>query len=171
MTLQPFFSVNPLQPIDHTYNPAQPNSPWAVGRFHSYGGTTKQYSPYRLTDQHNNNELILGYAPANSGNRTVSVPEDVYRFSAMKLVFYGENVRSDNQYLLLFSIRHLSGLTYAQFYVGNKLVRVEEVDGEEQVAIVMDVPGDGAIVYVLMRMESPSLYSAICFKGVTCYLL
>ena len=86
-------------------------------------------------------------------------------------MFYGVKVETDNQFLLLFSIRHVSGKPSAQFFVGANLVRVEEIDDDEQVAIVLDVPGGGIPTYVVVRLASSISDSAFGFKGVDCYLL
>lgn len=171
MTLQPFFSLSPLKPYQTTFNPAQPNAPRASARFLSSGGVSKNSFPYSLEDQHNNNELILGYSPVDPANQAINDIKDVYGYSSLNLIFYGINVRTDNQYLLLFSLRNLSGSPQVQFFVGTKLVRIEKVDGEEQIAIVLDVPGDSIPSYVIVRVASILNHATIGFKGVDCYLL
>ena len=38
MPLTPFFSLNPLSPQAYTYNPANPNAPYAAGYLMTFGG-------------------------------------------------------------------------------------------------------------------------------------
>ena len=129
-------------------------------------------SPYRLEDQYNTDELILGYDPVDPADETISViANDVFRRSALYIYFYGRNVSTENQYLLLFSLGSRSGSPSAQFFVGSELVRSEELSVEEQVAILLDVPGDGAYTTVYVRLASTYSYVALGFQGMDCYLL
>lgn len=43
--------------------------------------------------------------------------------------------------------------------------------GRKQIAIVLDVPGNGIDSYVLLRVASTLSHATIGFKGVDCYLL
>ena len=65
---------------------------------------------------------------------------------------------------LLFAIRSYLGSPTAQFFVGTELVRSEEVNGKEQVALLLDAPGDNIPVYVFVRFASISPYEALGFQ-------
>jgi hypothetical protein len=172
MTLAPFFSLTPLNPQDYTYDAAQPNAPYASAYMFSFGGMTKYYNPYRLADQHNNDEINLGYDPVDPTDQTISnIVNDVYRRSALQISFYGYNVSTENQYLLLFSLRSMYGTPSAQFFVGTELVRIEELSGEEQVAILLDVPGNAVYTTVYVRLASTAFTASMGLKGMDCYLL
>jgi hypothetical protein len=172
MTLQPFFSLTPLNPYDYTYNAAQPNAPYASAHLSSYGGVSFHYAPYRLPDQHSSDEILLGYDPVDLTDQTISnFVTDGYRRNTLRFYLYGYNVSTENQYLLLFSLRYRGGTPSVQFFVGTELVRIEELDGEEQVAILMDVPGNGVGTAVFVRLASSDYYSMFGFKGMDCYLL
>ena len=108
MTLQPFFSLSPLDPYAYTYDAANPNAPYAHALQYSFGGMTLYTYPHRLDDQYNNEELILGYDPVDPAEQTIGdLVADVYRRSALRIYFTGNNVSTENQYLLLFSIRSI----------------------------------------------------------------
>ena len=171
MSLNPFFSLTPNNPYVHTYDAANPNVPYASGYLYSYGGHSARFSPYRLPDQSTNDEIIVGTDPVAPGDQTInSVSDDFYRRCTIYAFFYGNNVATDNQYLLLAQLNGLSAAT-AQFFVGTELVREEAISGEEQVAVLMDVPGNGVAVYFYIRLASTYHYARMGFKGLDCYLL
>jgi hypothetical protein len=64
-----------------------------------------------------------------------------------------------------------SGTPTAQFFVGSNLVRSEDLSGEEQIAILLDVPGDGTGTSITVRLASTSPYVGMGFQGMDCYLL
>ena len=172
MSLDPFFSLTPNNPLANTYDAANPNAPWAYGYFYSFGGFSYGgFSPYRLQDQSANDEIIVGYDPVAPGDGTInSISDDFYRRCTIYAYFYGTNVATDNQYLLLAQLNGLYQAT-AQFFVGTELVREEAISGEEQVAVLMDVPGSGVLVNFYIRLASTSSYASMGFKGLDCYLL
>jgi hypothetical protein len=65
MALNPFFSLSAVNPEAYTYNPASPNDPYAYAYLYSYGGHTRYYSPYKLQDQVNDDQIIVGYDAVN----------------------------------------------------------------------------------------------------------
>ena len=169
MALEPFFSLTPLNPEVHTYDASTPHKPYASAKMNSYGGLTFSQPPYRLTDQHSNDELLLGYDPVDPADQAFD--PRFYRRNTVFFLFSPTNVHTENQYLLLFSLRKLAGTPIVQFFVETTLVRSEELTGEEQVAILMDVPGDHVGILVYLRLASPDYYSLFGFKGMDCYLL
>jgi hypothetical protein len=174
MTLQPFFSLTPLNPRIYTYSAAQPDAPYASAYLVSYGGVSCYYSPCRLTDQYSNDELVLGFDPVDPADQTiVNFYTAFYSRNAIRFYFRGTNVSTENQYLLLFSLRGLYRTPIVQFFVGTTLVRSEELklSGYEQVAILMDVPGNDVAAHVNLRLASSEEYSMFAFKGMDCYLL
>ncbi len=171
MSLNPFFSLTPNNPYANTYDAANPNAPYAHGYLRSYGGHTNYYSPYELSAQSTNDEIIVGYDPVAPGDGTInSVVDDFYRRCTIYAFFYGYNVATDNQYLLLAQLNGRSAAT-AQFFVGTELVREEAISGEEQVAVLIDVPGSGVGVSFFIRLASATYYARMGFKGLDCYLL
>jgi hypothetical protein len=172
MTLTPFFSLTPLNPRAYTYDASQPDAPYASGYLWSYGGFSSYYYPHRLANQYSNDELFLGKDPVDPTDQTIgNIVTDVYRRSALLFYFGGSNVSTENQFLLLFSLSSPTATPIAQFFVGTELVRSEEVTGEEQVAILLDVPGNGISTHLFVRLASTNFYSVLGFKGMDCYLL
>ncbi len=171
MPLNTLFSLTPNNPWAYSYDSANPNAPYAMGHLASYGGHSAGYSPYRLPDQSTNNEIIVGYNPATPGDGTInSLADDFYARSTITVNFYGDNVATDNQYLLLAQLNGRIEAT-AQFFIGTELVREEAISGEEQVAVLIDVPGDAVPVTFYIRLASTSPYASMGFKGLDCYLL
>ena len=172
MALEPFFSLTPLHPRVYTYDPSKPGEPYVYAYMDSFGGVTRNYDPCQLADQHSNDELILGYDPVDPADQSiVTTATPIFRSNTIIFFFRGTNVSTENQYLLLFSLRGLFGTPIVQFFAGTTLVRSEELSGEEQVAILMDVPGDRASNSFYLRLASPDYYSMFGFKGMDCYLL
>jgi hypothetical protein len=172
MALEPFFSLTPLNPRTYTYDPSKPDEPYVFAYMDSFGGVSRSDDPYRLASQHSNDELILGYDPVDPADQsilTTAVP--IFRSNTIVLSFRGTNVSSENQYLMLFSLQKRGGTPIVQFFAGTTLVRSEELSGEEQVAILMDVPGDRASTFVYLRLASLNFHSMFGFKGMDCYLL
>ena len=171
MSLNPLFSLTPNNPYANTYDAANPNAPYGIGFLSSYGGYSHYYIPDRLQDQSANDEILLGYNPVAPGDGTItSYWDDLYGRCTIYAGFAGHNVATDNQYLLLAQLNGLYEAT-AQFFVGTELVREEAISGEEQVAVLIDVPGDGEFLNFYIRLASAYPYAQMGFKGLDCYLL
>ena len=172
MCINTFLTLSPLAPYAYTYDPAKPGAPYGFGGLYFFGGYVGDDFPYRLADQYNADEVVLGFdAVAISDQSITNVVTDVYRRSAMRLQFRGTNVSTENQYLLIFHLRSGFGNPHAQFFVGTDLVRTEEIIGEQQVALLVDVPGNLSWLTVYVRLAADSPYSGLGIKGVDIYLL
>ena len=170
MALQPFFSLTPLSSYAHTYDAANPAAPYTLAYLNSFGGATGP--GWRdLAYQYNNDEIIVGYDPVDLTDQTIGiVVNDVYRRCSILIRFVGNNVSTENQYLLLFALHGLEA-SAAQFFVGADWVRTEPLSRDEQVAILLDCPGSGVYTHVCVRLASAYHYAAMGFKGMDCYLL
>ena len=127
-------------------------------------------SKVALRDQYNNDEIILGYDAVPLTEPLYSSGSNPYQHCMIYLYFSASNVSTENQFLLVFGLRGLWGPAHAQFFVGGQEVGSEELDGDEQHAILLDCP-DYGYVSVLVRLASSSHWAAMAFKGVDCYLL
>lgn len=171
MAIQPFVSLTPSAPYASTYNAAAPADPHAYAYLLSYGGHTKHYSPYRIGDQLNDDQLIVGYNPVSPAELTISsYQEDIFERSVITTIVQGYNVSADNQFLFLFALNGISAAT-AQFFFGTEFIRAEEIAGDEQVAILVDSPGTTASLSVYIRLASSAYHAAMGFKGMDCFLL
>ena len=176
MSPQALFSVDPLNPSANTYDPANPTAPWGWGNLYSWGGKTYPSSiPLgELAHQHGNNEIIIGNDAVPPSTPLYPGLDSPWRHCAFYVSSGGKNVTTKNQYLYIFALRGDNGSPTAQFWVGN-----QEVDSElltvgqnvEQHAILLDVPGDGHWVNIYIRLVSDKEWSAMGFRGMTCYLL
>jgi len=175
MDLHPLFSLRPLAPLAFTYDPANPNAPWALAFFETYGGITNMFPLLgsALTDQYNRDEIALGDDPVELKYDEIYSLDHLRRHCSIWGFFIGMNVSKDNQYLLLFSLRRIYGSAWAQIFAGLELVRKEKLSGQEQIAILLDSPGDGIPLTVGVRLatDKNSAHVAMGFNGMQCYLL
>ncbi len=172
MALQTFFSLTPKSPRVNSYNSANPTAPYVNAYLYSYGGITFSSGYWTLAGQYNNDEIIVGYDPVGLNEQTISnTINDIYRRCVIRIYFYGKNVSTENDYMLLFALRGIGGNPNAQFFIGSDLVRTEPLTADEQVPILIPCPGDGIGIKVYIRLASDSYYARMGFKGVDCYLL
>jgi len=176
MSLEPFFSLSPLSPRAYTYDASNSAAPYASASLYSYGGVVRPFPGQSLEDQYNNNQILLGFDPAPDTEQTItSYTNDLYRRSAISLLFYGKNVSTVNQYLLVFRLAHKWGSPIAQFFLGTSLVRDEALTQSpyDDIAILLDTPGDGVSLWIHVRLaasDSSYVHGFYC-NGVDCYLL
>jgi len=171
MILEPFFSVSPLRPFVNTYDPDHPNAPYAYASMGNFGGSTFHFN---FETQCNNNEIIIGDDPVDPTDQTIGdITADIIRRCAFTFFLRGYNITRENQYLMLFSLRSYNypAPVIAQFFVGWELVSSEPVIGDDQVAILMDVPGDQIFVPVYVRLASTDWYASLGCRGMDCFLL
>ena len=177
MPLVPFFSLSALNPWEYTYSPANLNAPWANANIAAtYGGVVSYQSPFRLADQHGSDQILLGLDPVPETNQTITnLYDDIYRRCALVVGFTGYGVSTANQYLLVFRLARQVGSPIAQFFVGTQFVLAEALTQSpyDDVAILLDTPGDAVLVRVVVRLAGPGTgnYHGFFFKGVDCYLL
>jgi hypothetical protein len=176
MSLDPFFSITPISVSDFTYNPANADAPYAYADLRAWGGYT-MYGGRSLANQANQDRILLAYDPVPDTDQTLTNWEtDVRRRCAARIYFRGINVSTLNQYLLVFRLGREFGSPTAQFFVGTQFVRAEALTQEpyDDVAILLDTPGDNIAVYVTVRLAAPALSHAahgFYFMGVDGYLL
>ena len=173
MPITPFFSLSGLSPFDYQVNPGSPGGPYARAWLFTGGGITSLATSFSLTEQHTNDEIIIGGANVPTSDVTITTPADWRQHSYIRVAWYGHNVSTENQYLLLYSLRRVNQTidATAQFFVGNNLVDTQEIVGDEQVAILIDCPGDGALINLFVRLASDSSVGTMGFGGVDCFLL
>ena len=119
---------------------------------------------------------MLAFDPVPDTDQTIAnVANDVYRHSAARISFRGTNVSTINQYLLVFRLGRELGSPTAQFFVGTQFVRAEALTQEpyDDVAILLDTPGDNISVYVTVRLAAgpAGTFHGFYFMGVDGYLL
>ena len=170
MSLPTFFSLSPLNPYVHSYDPANPNAPWAFAVCQNFGAVVLQRGHWTLANQHLNDRVIMGYNAVPLENQNLWTPHP-YQVCTSMVYFRGYNVSTENQYLLIFELLQIQSETHAQFFVNNDLVDTVQVTGIETHAILLDCPGHGINVQVWVRLASPVWTAAMAFRGVDCYLL
>ena len=172
MPITPFFSLSGMSPFDYQVNPGSPGEPYVRAWLYTGGGATDP-GLQNLWNQHWTNEIIIGGANVPTSDVTITTPDDWRSHSYIRVRFQGRNVSTENQYLLLYSLRRVNQTidATAQFFVGNNLVDTQEIVGDEQVAILIDCPGDGALINLFVRLASDSSVGTMGFGGVDCFLL
>jgi len=176
MSLDPFFSLSPLNPSAHTYDAANKSAPWATAGLTSFGGYTAKNNPYNLASQHAGDQLLISHDPVADTDQTVTDIETGFsRRSAVSATFTGVNVNTNNQYLLIFRLAKAIGAPIAQFFIGVDFVRAEPLTASphDDIAILLDVPGDRQRVQMFVRLAAAGggYGHGFFFKGVDCYLL
>jgi hypothetical protein len=169
--IEPLFSLTPLSPTVTTYDPANPTAPYGEAYFSTYGGYTDALPGRQLRDQYNNDEVILGFDAVPQSQPVFSGDDSPHRHCSLELYFRGVNVSTENQYLLLFSLRNIAGEPQAEFILGSEIVDTETITGSEQHALMFDCPGDDTWSRVIVRLASPYYASRLGFKGLDCVLL
>ena len=174
MSLQPFFSISPLNPTAYTYDAANPGNPYANAYLTTFGVYT--HASYSLASQHANDQLLLARDPVPDSNQAISnYNDDVFRRSAVFAQFRGTNVSTVNQYLLVFRLARVFGSPIAQFFAGTQFLRAETLTASpyDDVAILLDVPGNSSYVYPIVRLAATGsgTYHGFYFMGMDCYLL
>ena len=127
-----------------------------------------------FAQQNANDEIFIGGPNVPTSDVTITTPADWRSHSYIRVRFYGHNVSTENQYLLLYSLRRVvpGYPTTAQFFVGNNLVDTQEIVGDDQVAILLDCPGGGVFLPdIIVRLASDTTWATMGFKGVDCFLL
>jgi hypothetical protein len=176
MSLDPFFSITPISVSHFGYNSANADAPYAYANLRTWGGCT-MYGGRSLANQANQDRILLAYDPVPDTDQTLTNWDaDVHRHCAARIYFRGTNVSTLNQYLLVFRLGREFGSPTAQFFVGTQFVRAEALTQEpyDDVAILLDTPGDNIAVHVTVRLAAPALSHAahgFYFMGVDGYLL
>jgi len=169
MSLDTFLTLTPLTPFATTYDPSHSGSPYGRGFLHFYGVYVgDRYNNDTLEWQYNSNEVLLAFDPVPLSNKVLG---SYYNRCTMELMVQSFNVSLENQYLMIFHLNAPFGEPTAQFFVGTKLVREEIIGGEEQVALLMDVPGNDIWVNVTVRLASIANLYKLGIKGVDIFLL
>ncbi len=170
MSLPTFFTLSPLNPYVNNYDSGNPNAPYAYALCQNFGATVLQSGHWTLANQHLNDRVLMGYNAVPLTNQDLWTPHP-YQACMSRVRFYGYNVSTENQYLLIFELQQIQGETHAQFFVNNDLVDTVQVTGIEKHAILLDCPGHGILTQVWVRLASPAWTSAMAFRGVDCHLL
>lgn len=166
MSLNTFFSLTPHSAWVNAYDAANPTAPYASAYLEGHG--CHILWGHRSTSD----EIVLQFNPVAPGNQTInSLTDDFFARPTISLWFAGHNVSTNNQYLLLAQLNGVWGAPRAQFFVGTELVREVLISGDEQVALLMDAPGSGTVVYFWIRLASNQTNAKLVFKGLDCYLL
>ena len=170
MSLPTFFSLSPLNPYVYSYDSSNPTAPYAYALCQNFGATILQTGHWTLANQHLNDRVLMGYNAVPLTNQDLWTPHP-YQACTSRVYFYGYNVSTENQYLLILELQQIQLETHAQIFVNSDLVDTVQVTGIEQHAILLDCPGHGTLVQVWVRLASPSWSAAMAFRGADCYLL
>jgi hypothetical protein len=174
MAIKPFFSLSAVKPSETTYDPANTNDPYAHAYLKSYGGVTRYYTPYRRQDQVNDDQIIIANDAVDLAdeNDINNYTNDLYKRCVIYTFFSGVNVTTAQQYLLIFEFHKLYDNTAVQFFVGTDWVRTEPLNNtDDQVALLIDVPGNNMWVSVYARLAADHNRKSMGFRGVECFLI
>jgi len=159
MSLNAKFSLTPREPFKYLWDSANSSYEYYAHLVHFgvYIGTHN----LSLEGKYNANEVYLRCNPVGYPFPD-PFPSDYYERAVARLSFYTD-APTDNQYLILF---HVNCLNKIGIYLNGNLVREENCNGDETIAILVDCPGPNLwdTLYVVPA------YSA-WIKGVDCYVI
>lgn len=159
MSLGAKFSLTPLEPHKYLWDSA--NSRYEYYAYIMHYGAYIGFGNYSLETIYNRNEVYL--ACNNVGYPFPDpFPSDWYERAVARLRFTTD-APTDEQHLVLF---HVNCYGMIGVYLNGNLVREEDCDGDETIAVIVDCPGPG--VYDTMYIVPP-YYAWI--KGVDCYVI
>lgn len=174
MPLEPAFALSATNPVSHGYNPQTPTAPYAIGYLHGYGVYAGSGGQWRLPDQVANDEMIIGHDPVDPAdeNDITDIESQLRRRNTLWCQIYGNNVRSDHQYLLVFGFKkRTTAAVTVQFFVGTEWVLSESIDDDtETVALLLDAPGPG-LVFVYARLASQSASARVGLTGIEGFII
>jgi len=176
MTFETFFSLSPKNPHVYTYNAAQPNAPFVSASINAFGGFISHYT-LNLNDMYAKDSIAIGCDPVDPADETFSnIVTDFYRRSTLSFYIKPYNVSAENQLLLYFSLStppNTGAPKFAQIFVNGDPdpVVVEEINGLENVAILLDVEGNQIPITIYVRLASTNWYSYMNFTGLESVLL
>jgi hypothetical protein len=160
MSLNAKFSLTPRESRKYLYNSAQ--SQYEYYAYMKYYGAYLSYAgSVSLTGCYNNNHLYL--ACNNVGSPLPDPFPSDYPERALARLAFKTDAPDDAQYLVLF---HLTCHGKIGIYLNGNLVREEDCNGSETIAVTFDCPGPN--IYDTMYVV-PASYAYI--KGVDCYVL
>ncbi len=180
MSLTPNFTVSPRNPHSLNYDPANPNAPYMDAMLFVYGSTARPDSytypptPLSFQSQYDNDEIQLGYDPVdpNDENDITNYRNQIHGKNCIAVTIMPRNVSIDNQHLILFGFKHVMGSPLVQFFIGRDFLRTEEINGDEQVAVLLDHPGSGIYnIGIYARLASLTSWSIAAFTGANGYIL
>lgn len=160
MPLEAKFSLSPLEPFKHLWNSAQAQYEYYAYLLH-YGVYLSHSGIFSLAGCYNNDHVHLS---CNSVGSPLPdpFPTDYYERALARLRFKTD-APDDKQYLVIFQLTCYGKIG---IYLNGNLIREEDCDGFETIAVIFDCPGPN--IYDTMYVV-PANYAYI--KGVDCYVL
>ncbi len=162
MSLNPSLIITPLSPLVTLYD----SGVVARGYFSSYGGYTYHYSPRKLSDNYDNDRILI--RQTNTWDNTRNADSFFYNHAVFNTrVYLNDNYWSgDTQVLVIFDIETNSGPQDIQIFVGNELVREESIDGRENIVIVYDF-----VRNVNINVRPKSAYETLFFYKASVFII
>ena len=160
MSLNAKFSLTPRKPWKYLYDSTASQYEYYAYLIH-YGALVSYAGSYSLEACYNNDHVYLSCN--NVGSPLPDpFPSDYYERAIARLTFKTD-APTDKQYLMLF---HLTCYDKVGIYLNGNLVREEDCNGLETIAVIFDCPGSN--IYDTMYV-APASYAIM--KGVDCYVL
>ncbi|MFC1486599.1 hypothetical protein ACFLRN_02765 [Thermoproteota archaeon] len=160
----PTATLSPLNPFSSLYG--HPNEHSIHYMFlRCYGVWYDAWSERRLIDQSTQDKAVMYSMAMPSPPPTAIIPTS-FKNSRINMGF-STNATPENQYLLIYHLKGREGAR-AAFYINGNLIRSEEIDGEEYVAILVDCPPPQTFWHADMFHEERGMLE---FMGIELYIL
>lgn len=174
MPLEPAFTLSATNPYSNGYDAGAPTASYVTAHVSGYGVFAGSSTPWELSAQFANDEVIIGYDPVDPAdeNDITDVYSQLMQRNTFRCYIYGYNVRDDHQYLLVFGFKKRAYLAATvQFFVGTEWVLSETIDDDtETVALLLDAPGPGS-VFVYARLASQSVMARVGLTGIEGFII
>jgi hypothetical protein len=184
------FALTPHTSELNTYDPAAPNSPWAIINFYVYGIHAGVLNNAPFGNQCNSDQILLAWNPVANpqGNPPPlqNAPNDIYRRCALDLRVWIHNWDAQlfSSISVTFSLAHWMGNPIAQFFLGAQWRHSEAINGDHFVTLNLGLAGinpaatfnappyaNGFGVFVRLATNGPAYpMHGFFFKGVRCAL-
>ena len=159
MSLNAKFSLTPREPWKYHWDSAISRYEYQAHLI--YYGVYIDTSSYSIEGNYDDNRVYL-----NCNNVGYPFPDPFpfdYHERAVARLGFKTDAPTDKQYFILF---HVNSTDKIGIYLNGNLVREEDCDGDETIAVLVDCPGP----QIYDTMYVVPAYSA-WIKGVDCYVL
>ena len=167
MPLSPTFSLTPRNPSTASWN-SEIGDYNHYATLHCLGVFLGAYHNDNLNHQYDHDKARLKCIGINIP-APITMPDLFWKHS-VALLGFKTKATTEDQYLLIFHVRGMYGAR-AAFYINGNLVRSEEVDGDETIAILVDCPAPQTWWWVYMFCEGTEYIPALELKEIECHIL
>jgi hypothetical protein len=189
------FLLKPDSSELNTYDPANPNDPWAIVNFYAYGIHCGVLNDSPFADQCSKEQILLAYSPKAIAQYATTTPNlvtytgDIFPYSSLdiRVWIHNWNIADYNHIIVSFNLGRFgpSGNPIAQFFSGGQWLHSESITGDQIVSLYLGLAGidpaatfnaapyaNGFGIVVRLAQKAPVTWpeAGIFFKSMDCRL-